>query len=90
MDLKKGNVTKALMSVKSPAGDVSITERGELKNIQIFAKDVDVDLEVKSPALNIRKNLEADVTNTLIKAFVAGFLGLFSLHKETPAVFNFQ
>ncbi len=69
MNLNKENITKALMSVKSPAGDVSIAESGELKNIQIFGKDVDVDIEVKSPALNIRKKLEADITAALTEGF---------------------
>lgn len=69
MNLNKESILEVLKGVKSPAGNVSVTESGELKNIQIFGKDVDVDLEIKSPALHIKKKLEQDVTNTLTSAF---------------------
>jgi len=69
MNLNKKSVEEALKAVKSPAGNVSIIESGELKNIQVFGKDVDVDLEVKSPALNIRKKLEGDITGVLKEVF---------------------
>ncbi|MCB9187099.1 MAG: Mrp/NBP35 family ATP-binding protein [Flavobacteriales bacterium] len=69
MNLNKTEVAEALKKVKSPAGNVSITESGELKNIQVFGKEVDIDLEVKSPALNIRKKLESDINTVLFEAF---------------------
>lgn len=69
MNLNKQSVEEALRKVKSPAGNVSITESGELKNIQVFGKEVDIDLEVKSPALNIRKKLESDINTVLFEAF---------------------
>ena len=69
MNLNKRNIEEALKAVKSPAGNVSITVSGELKNIQVFGKDIDVDLEIKSPALNIRKKLEGDITGALKETF---------------------
>lgn len=69
MNLNKQGVEEALKKVKSPAGNVSITESGELKNIQVFGKEVDIDLEVKSPALNIRKKLESDINTVLFETF---------------------
>lgn len=69
MSLNKQQIAETLKAVKSPAGNVSITESGELKNIQVFGKEVDIDLEIKSPALNIRKKLEGDINDTLTKKF---------------------
>lgn len=69
MNLNKQTVTEALQAVKSPAGNVSITESGELKNIQVFGNEIDIDIEVKSPALNIRKKLEEEINDALHEAF---------------------
>ncbi len=69
MNLNKQSVEEALKAVKSPAGNVSIADSGELKNIQVFGKEIDIDLEIKSPALNIRKKLEDDINAALSEAF---------------------
>lgn len=69
MSLNKQSIEEALKAVKSPAGNVSIIDSGELKNIQVFGKEIDIDLEVKSPALNIRKKLEDDINAVLSEAF---------------------
>ncbi|MDB4655736.1 Mrp/NBP35 family ATP-binding protein [Flavobacteriales bacterium] len=69
MNLNKQSVAETLKKVKSPAGNVSIAESGELKNVQVFGKEIDIDLEVKSPALNIRKKLEGDILAVLTEEF---------------------
>ena len=69
MNLNKTEVTDILKKVKSPAGNASIPESGELKNIQVFGGEVDIDLEIKSPALNVRKKLESDINTALLEAF---------------------
>lgn len=69
MNLNKTSVAETLKKVKSPAGNVSVTESGELKNIQVFGNEVDIDLEIKSPALNVRKKLEADINTVLMEEF---------------------
>lgn len=69
MNLNKQTVAETLKNVKSPAGNVSITESGELKNIQVFGKEIDIDLEVKSPALNVRKKLEDEILAVLTAQF---------------------
>ena len=69
MNLNKQTVAETLKKVKSPAGNVSITESGELKNFQVFGKEIDIDLEIKSPALNIRKKLEDDILSVLTEEF---------------------
>lgn len=69
MNLNKTTVAETLKKVKSPAGNVNITESGELKNIQVFGNEIDIDLEIKSPALNVRKKVEADVNTALMEDF---------------------
>jgi len=69
MNLNKESVAETLEKVKSPAGNVSIVASGELKNIQVFGKEIDIDLEVKSPALNIRKKLESEILAALTERF---------------------
>lgn len=69
MNLNKQTVAETLKTVKSPAGNVSITESGELKNVQVFGKEIDIDLEIKSPALNIRKKLESEIVAALSEQF---------------------
>lgn len=68
MNLNKTAIAEALKKVKSPAGNVPVTESGELKNIQVFGNEVDIDLEIKSPALNVRKKLESDINTVLFEA----------------------
>lgn len=69
MNLNKESIEKALAQVPSPAGSVMITESGELKNIQIFGTDVDIDLEIRNPALHVRKRLEDQIGEALYRAF---------------------
>ena len=69
MNLNKQTVAETLKKVKSPAGNVSIVESGELQNIQVFGDEIDIDLEIKSPALNVRKKLEGEIIDTLSKYF---------------------
>ena len=69
MNLNKQTVAETLKKIKSPAGNVSIVESGELKNVQVFGKEIDIDLEIKSPALNIRKKLEGEILAALTEEY---------------------
>jgi len=69
MNLNKESVEKALSQVPSPAGSVMLTQSGELKNIQVFGFEVDIDLEIRNPALHVRKRLEEQVQEAIGKAF---------------------
>lgn len=71
MNLNKETVEKVLSQVPSPAGKVSLAESGELKNIQVFGSEVDIDLEIRNPALHVRKRLEEQVNEALNNAFGA-------------------
>jgi len=84
MNISKQSITEALKAVKSPAGNTNVTESGELKNIQIFGSDVDVDLEIKSPALHIKKKLEEEVTNVLKSAFSEAKVRVNIVAKSAP------
>lgn len=46
-----------------------LNQSGELKNIQVFGNEVDIDLEIRNPALHVRKRLEAQVQEAIAKAF---------------------
>jgi ATP-binding protein involved in chromosome partitioning len=69
MSLNKESIEKALSQVPSPAGSVMLTQSGELKNIQVFGNEVDIDLEIRNPALHVRKRLEEQVQAAMTKAF---------------------
>jgi len=69
MNLNKETVEKALAQVPSPAGQVMLTQSGELKNIQVFGTEVDIDLEIRNPALHVRKRLEEQIETVLKKEF---------------------
>ena len=69
MNLNKESIVEVLKALKSPAGNANIVESGELKNIQVFGSEVVIDMEVKSPALNVRRSLEGEITHALTQAF---------------------
>jgi ATP-binding protein involved in chromosome partitioning len=69
MNLNKETVEKALAQVPSPAGQVMLTQSGELKNIQVFGSEVDIDLEIRNPALHVRKRLEEQIETVLKREF---------------------
>jgi len=69
MNLNKQQITELLQGVRSPAGNVNLTESGELKNVQVFGAEVDVDLEIKNPALHVRKKLETDIQEAITSVF---------------------
>lgn len=69
MNLNKESIVEVLKTLKSPAGNANIVESGELKNIQLFGNEIDIDMEVKSPALNVRRSLEGEITHALTQAF---------------------
>lgn len=65
MILNKSAVIEVLSKLSSPSGKGSLTDSGELKNVQVFGHEVDVDLVLTSPALHIRKKAETDVRSAL-------------------------
>lgn len=69
MNLNKESVERVLAQVPSPAGSVMLNQSGELKNIQVFGNEVDIDLEIRNPALHVRKRLEDQVQDAIGKAF---------------------
>lgn len=69
MNLNKETVEKALAQVPSPAGQVMLTQSGELKNILVFGSEVDIDLEIRNPALHVRKRLEEQIEKVLKREF---------------------
>ncbi len=60
MSLNKGKIAALL--------DGKISE-GTIKNIQVFGKDVDIDLELNSPVLHVKKKAENIIIDCIQEAF---------------------
>jgi len=69
MNLNKENIKLSLKSVKASSGKGNVVDEGEIKNVQVFGKEVDIDLEIASPALHVKKKVETDITDTLTKEY---------------------
>jgi ATP-binding protein involved in chromosome partitioning len=60
MSLNKGKIEELLADKVSD---------GQIKNIQVFGKDVDIDLELSSPVLHVKKKAENAIIDSIQKAF---------------------
>lgn len=69
MSLNKENIKLALKAVKASSGKGNVVDEGEIKNIQVFGNEVDIDLEIASPALHVKKKVENGITDALTKEF---------------------
>ena len=60
MKLTKQQIEQALSHITLPNEEQNIVERGAIKNIQIFGKDVELDVEIQNPTLQYKKKVEVD------------------------------
>ena len=60
MKLTKEVVIAALQHITLPNEDQNIVMSGAIKNIQLFGSDVELDVEIKNPALQYKKKVEVD------------------------------
>lgn len=65
MSLKKKDIKKALKDVIVGKDKTNIVDSGALKNINAFGQEVDIDLELSTPALHIKKKAEVDVMKAI-------------------------
>lgn len=65
MKVTKEIVLGALSHVSLPNEEGSIVQSGAIKNIQIFGKDVELDIEIKNPTLQYKKRLEVDCLKSI-------------------------
>ncbi len=67
MSILKKNIVEALKKVSLPNSNKNIVDAGFLKNILVFGNEIVVDVISTSPAMNIRKKLESDITIAIQK-----------------------
>ena len=60
MKLTKQQIEEALSHITLPNEEQSIVKSGAIKNIQIFGKDVELDIEIQNPTLQYKKKVEVD------------------------------
>ncbi len=67
MSYSKQQVLEALATVTSTKTDKNLVDAGHVKNIQIFGKEIIVDVVSLSPALHVKKKLEVDILKAIHK-----------------------
>ena len=55
MKITKDIITSALRKITLPNEGSNIVDSGAIKNIQIFGNDIDIDVEIKIPTLQYKK-----------------------------------
>ena len=65
MKLEKKDILKALETISVSGEGQNMVESGVVKNIVIFGDEVEVDLQLATPALHIKKRAEVDVLKAI-------------------------
>jgi ATP-binding protein involved in chromosome partitioning len=60
MKLNKEQIIEVLSKVVLPDSSNNIIQSGSLKNLQIFGKDIELDVEISNPTLQYKKKIEVD------------------------------
>ncbi|MDB2587173.1 Mrp/NBP35 family ATP-binding protein [Flavobacteriaceae bacterium] len=71
MTMQKKDIIDILDRLTLPGEGQSISQSGAITNINIFGKEVIIDLTIKTPALHIKKRVVSDITAALQDAFGA-------------------
>ncbi|MDB2464022.1 Mrp/NBP35 family ATP-binding protein [Flavobacteriaceae bacterium] len=71
MTMQKKDIIDILDRLTLPGEGQSISQSGAITNINIFGKEVIIDLTMKTPALHIKKRVISDITAALQDAFGA-------------------
>ncbi len=69
--MQKKDIIDILDRLTLPGEGQSISQSGAITNINIFGKEVIIDLTMKTPALHIKKRVISDITTALQDAFGA-------------------
>jgi len=67
--MQKKDIIDILDRLTLPGEGQSISQSGAITNINIFGKEVIIDLTMKTPALHIKKRVVSDITTALQDAF---------------------
>lgn len=67
MPITKERIATALAGITLPGSKETLSDKGALQNVQVFDKQVDVDVQLANPTLQARKALESQIKTTLKK-----------------------
>jgi len=79
MNLNKEQIIEVLSKVVLPDGSNNIIQSGSLKNLQIFGKDIELDLEITNPTLQYKKKIEVDCLKVIHE----------NIHEKSSVKINF-
>lgn len=65
MAIAKEDIIAVLKSIPATKGGTNLVDAGHVQNIQIFGKEVELDVISESPALHVKKKLEVDIIKAL-------------------------
>ena len=65
MPITKERIATALEGITLPGSIETLSDKGALQNVQVFDKQVDVDVQLANPTLQARKALESQIKTTL-------------------------
>lgn len=65
MPITKERIVTALAGITLPGSKETLSDKGALQNVQVFDKQVDVDVQLANPTLQARKALESQIKTTL-------------------------
>ncbi len=66
MSITKQNILNALEKVTAPDGK-NLIQSESIKNVQVFGKDIDIDVTIGNPSLQAKKKVENDIIDTLLQ-----------------------
>lgn len=67
MSITKQDISNALEHLRAPGSERNLIENGSIKNIQVFGKDIDVDVIIGNPSLQAKKKVENDIIEAILK-----------------------
>ena len=65
MKITKGVILEALSQITLPNVGQNIVESGSIKNVQVFGKDIELDVEIKNPSLQYKKKVELECVKVI-------------------------
>ena len=69
MTINKQNILSALEKITAPGEGKSLVEGGYVKNVQVFGKEVDLDVEINNPTFQAKQKTQKSITEILESTF---------------------
>lgn len=85
MKFNKKDILTALESISLPGEGKNMVESGALTNVVTFAEEVIVDLKINTPAMHIKKRVEADVKQVIHDKISKEAEVIVNIKVEAPA-----